>query len=250
MLASISGGTDPGTAFVGCCPMLPVYAGEMQCRGLGVATYAFNDAGDPVYDEVGELVCTQPLPSMPLYFWGDEDGARYRESYFETWPNVWKHGDWLKLVQRDESVTGIIYGRSDSTINRHGIRIGTSEIYRVVEQLPEVLDALVIDLEFLGKPSFMVLFVVLAGEQQQLPADLLERIRTTIRTQLSGRYVPDDIVAAPDVPRTISGKKMEVPIKKILLGMPAASSVNRDSMANPACIDWFVGYSRQRARSG
>jgi acetoacetyl-CoA synthetase len=246
LLASIAGGTDPATAFLACCPTLPVYAGEMQCRGLGVATYAFNDAGEPVYNEVGELVCTRPIPSMPLYFWGDEDGTRYFESYFESWPNVWKHGDWLKLIAREESVTGIIYGRSDSTINRHGIRMGTSEIYRVVEALPEVLDSLAIDLEYLGKQSFMILFVVPHDREKPLSADLVERIRAVIRTRLSGRYVPDDIVAIPDVPRTISGKKMEVPVKKILLGMPAAVAVNRDSMANPVAIDWFVAYAAQR----
>jgi len=250
MLASISGGTDPGTAFLGCCPTLPVYAGEMQCRGLGVATYAFNEAGEPVYDEVGELVCTQPIPSMPLYFWGDKDGKRYSESYFETWPNVWKHGDWLKLIPRKESVTGVIYGRSDSTINRYGIRMGTSEIYRVVEELPDVLDSLAIDLEYLGKKSFLVLFVVPANRQQQVSANLAQRIRIAIRTQLSGRYVPDDIVAVAEVPRTISGKKLEVPIKKILLGMPVAASVNRDSMANPGSIDWFARYADQRKALG
>ncbi|MGD2139464.1 MAG: acetoacetate--CoA ligase [Burkholderiales bacterium] len=250
LLASISGGTDPGTAFLGCCPTLPVYAGEMQCRGLGVATYAFDDDGKPVYDEVGELVCVEPIPSMPLYFWGDEDGSRYFESYFDTWPNVWKHGDWLKLVRRAESVTGIIYGRSDSTINRYGIRMGTSEIYRIVEALPEVLDSLTIDLEYLGKKSFMVLFVVLREQAQQVSPGLAQRIEATIRTQLSARYVPDEIVAIPDVPRTISGKKMEVPVKKILLGMPAAGAVNRDSMANPLSIDWFVRYAEQRNAAG
>ena len=250
LLASISGGTDPGTAFVGCCPTLPVYAGEMQCRGLGVATYAFNDAGQPVYDEVGELACAQPIPSMPLYFWGDEGGKRYHESYFETWPNVWKHGDWLKLIPRKESVTGVIYGRSDSTINRHGIRMGTSEIYRMVEAFPEVMDSLVIDLEFLGRKSLMVLFVVLAGGGDGVPSELRDRLHSAIRTQLSGRYVPDDVVAIPDVPRTISGKKLEVPIKKILLGMPVETSVNRDSMSNPESIDWFVHYASQRTATG
>ena len=247
MLTSIAGGTDPATAFLTCCPVLPVYAGEMQCRCLGVATYAFNEGGEPVNDEVGELVCTQPVPSMPLFFWGDEGGKRYQESYFETWPNVWKHGDWLKLLERVESVTGVIYGRSDSTINRYGIRMGTSEIYRVVEALPEVRDSLVIDLEYLGRKSFMLLFVVTAGAEETIPAVLSQRIQSEIRTQLSGRYVPDAIVAIPDVPRTISGKKMEVPIKKILLGLPVASSVNRDSMANPVTIDWFVRFAAQRA---
>ncbi len=246
LLASISGGTDPGTAFVGACPILPIYAGEMQCRGLGVATYAFNDNGKAVYDEVGELVCALPIPSLPLYFWGDENGKRYSESYFETWPGVWRHGDWLKLIQREESVTGVIYGRSDSTINRHGIRMGTSEIYRVVETFPEVMDSLAIDLEYLGRDSFMVLFVVLSDGQHELSVDLEKRICTEIRTQLSGRYVPDQIAVTPDVPRTISGKKMEVPIKKILLGQPPEKSVNRDSMANPGAIDWYVNFAETR----
>ena len=150
MLAGISGGTDPGAAFLTSCPILPVHAGEMQCRGLGVAVHALDDSGKEVMDEVGELVVTEPMPSMPLYFWGDEDGKRYHESYFETYPGLWRHGDWLRLIPRPESVTGIIYGRSDSTINRHGLRMGTSEIYRVVEEFPEVLDSLVIDLEYLG----------------------------------------------------------------------------------------------------
>ncbi len=212
-----------------------------------MATYAFDDDGEPVNDEVGELVCTQPVPSMPLFFWGDEDGKRYQESYFESWPNVWKHGDWLKLVRHPEAVTGVIYGRSDSTINRHGIRMGTSEIYRVVEALPEVRDSLVIDLEYLGRKSFLLLFVVAAQAGETISPALSQRIQSEIRTQLSGRYVPDAIVAIPDVPRTISGKKMEVPIKKILLGLPADTSVNRDSMANPATIDWFVRFAAERA---
>jgi len=247
LLASISGGTDPGTAFVGACPTLPVYPGEMQCRGLGVATYAYNDAGEAVYDEVGELVCAEPIPSLPLYFWGDDDGKRYSESYFETWPGVWRHGDWLKLIRREECVTGVIYGRSDSTINRHGIRMGTSEIYRVVETFVEVSDSLVIDLEYLGRDSFMVLFLVLSGGKNELPAELEARIKAAIRTQLSGRYVPDQIAVTADVPRTISGKKMEVPIKKILLGKSPDESVNRDSMANPESIDWYVDFAAKRA---
>ncbi len=246
LLASISGGTDPGTAFLGACPTLPIYAGEMQCRGLGVATYAFNDDGKAVYDEVGELVCTQPIPSMPLYFWGDTDGKRYWESYFETWPGVWRHGDWLKLIPRDEMVTGVIYGRSDSTINRHGLRMGTSEIYRVVETFPEVMDSLVIDLEYLGRESFMALFIVLREDLHDMPAELDKRIRDAIRTQVSARFVPDEIVVIPQVPRTISGKKLEVPIKKILLGQSVETSVNRDSMGNPGSIDWFVDYAAKR----
>jgi acetoacetyl-CoA synthetase len=276
MLASISGGTDPGTAFLSACPTLPIYAGEMQCRGLGVATDAFDDAGKPVMDHVGELVMTAPIPSMPLYFWGDKDGKRYFESYFETYPGVWRHGDWLQLVPRPESVTGIIYGRSDSTINRYGIRMGTSELYRVVEEFPEVADSLVVDLEYLGRESFLALFVVLrepgtgiagigskglaldgelAGRASisasgaadtGVPATLRKQLLDAIRTKLSARHVPNEAFAIPEVPRTLSGKKMEVPVKKILLGHPVEKSVNRDSMANPGSIDWFVAFARGR----
>jgi acetoacetyl-CoA synthetase len=250
LLASISGGTDPGTAFVGACPTLPVYAGEMQCRGLGIATYAYDDAGRPLLDQVGELVCTEPFPSMPLYFWGDTDGRRYFESYFDTWPGVWRHGDWIKLIPRAESVTAVIYGRSDSTINRHGIRMGTSELYRVVEGFAEVADSLVVDLEYLGRPSFMALFVVLRDGATTVPAELKHALLQAIRTGLSARHVPDDVFAIAEVPRTISGKKMEVPVKKILLGQPVDKSASRDSMANPQSLDWFVAFARRRTKGG
>ena len=249
LLASISGGTDPGTAFVGACPILPVYAGEMQARGLGVATYAYDDAGNAIYNEVGELVCALPIPSMPLYFWGDTDGKRYFESYFDTYPGVWRHGDWLKLIPRPESVTAIIYGRSDSTINRYGIRMGTSELYRVVEEFPEVSDSLVIDLEYLGRESFMALFVVLRNGEAEVSAELSKTLTDAIRNKLSGRYVPNAVIAIQEVPRTLSGKKMEVPIKKILLGQSVEKSVNRDSMANPNSIDWFVEYAKTRSQA-
>ena len=250
MLASISGGTDACAAFLTSCPILPVYAGEMQCRGLGVAVHAFDDDGKPVVGEVGELVITEPMPSMPLHFWGDVDGARYRESYFETYPGVWRHGDWLQLVPRGESVTSVIYGRSDSTINRHGIRMGTAELYRVVESFSEIADALVIDLEYLDRPSFMALFVVLAGPPAtaEVSPELRERLLGAIRTRLSARHVPDEVFAIPEVPRTISGKKMEVPIKKILLGHPAEKCASRGAMANPGSLDWFVAFARERAR--
>lgn len=246
MLASISGGTDPGTAFVGACPILPIYAGEMQCRGLGIATYAYDDDGKPVLDQVGELVCSEPFPSAPLYFWGDKDGKRYFESYFDIWPGVWRHGDWLKLIPRPESVTAVIYGRSDSTINRHGIRMGTSELYRVVEGFDEVADSLVVDLEYLGRPSFMALFVVLRDGSSEVPAALKQALLQAIRTGLSARHVPDDVFVITDVPRTISGKKMEVPVKKILLGQPVEKAANRDSMANPGSLDWFVEFAKAR----
>jgi acetoacetyl-CoA synthetase len=250
LLASISGGTDPGAAFLTACPILPVHAGEMQCRGLGVAVHAYDDAGQAVFDQVGELVVTLPMPSMPLYFWGDHDGRRYFDSYFDTYPGVWRHGDWLKLIPRASSVTSIIYGRSDSTINRHGIRMGTSELYRVVEDFPEVLDSLVIDLEYLGRESFMALFVVLRDGATEVPAGLRQALLEAIRTRLSARHVPNDVYAVPEVPRTMSGKKLEVPIKRILLGQPVDKSVNRDSMANPGAIDWFVAFAQRRTAAG
>jgi acetoacetyl-CoA synthetase len=246
LLASISGGTDPNTAFLGTCPTAPVYAGEMQARGLGAAVFAFDDEGRPVYDQVGELVCTEPMPAMPLFFWGDTDGRRYFDSYFDMYPGAWRHGDWLRLSPRPDTVTGVIYGRSDSTINRHGIRMGTSELYRVVESFDEVADSLVIDLEYLGRPSFMALFVVPRTPQQFTEA-LKQRLGDAIRTQLSARHVPDDVFAIPEVPRTISGKKLEVPVKKILLGQDPERACNRSAMANPGSIDWFVAFAAARA---
>lgn len=275
-LACISGGTDPAACFLNSSSTLPIYPGEMQCRELGVAAYAFNDNGEVIYDEVGELVMTRPIPSMPLFFWGDEDGSRYHDSYFDTWPGVWRHGDWVKFIRRPESVTGVIYGRSDSTINRHGIRMGSSEIYRVVEEFDEVLDSLVIDLEYLGRESYMVLFVVLrspAFEGEVPPrgaavdGDLAGQaarndnrdpsvtgvgdafrkdLEQAIRSGLSPRHVPDAIFAVPGIPRTLSGKKMEVPVKRILLGHDEKKAVNRGSMINPDTIAWYVDFARAR----
>ena len=246
LLASISGGTEAGAAFLTSCPTLPVYAGEMQCRALGVAVRSLDDGGREVMDQVGELVIAEPMPSMPLRFWGDPGDKRYRESYFETWPSLWKHGDWLQLIPRHDSVTGIIYGRSDSTINRHGIRMGTSEIYRVVEEFPEVADSLVVDLEYLGRESFLPLFVVLREAGASVTADLRERLFQAIRTKISARHVPNEVFAIPEVPRTLSGKKMEVPVRKILLGHPIERAANRDAMANPASLDWFVEFAGAR----
>ena len=246
LLACISGGTEAGAAFLTGCPILPVYPGEMQCRALGVAVRSLDDEGREVMDQVGELVIAEPMPSMPLYFWGDPGGKRYRESYFETWPGLWRHGDWLQLIPRAESVTGIIYGRSDSTINRHGIRMGTSEIYRVVEEFREVADSIVVDLEYLGRESFLPLFVVLREGGAGVPADLRRRLFDAIRTKISARHVPDEVFAIPEVPRTLSGKKMEVPVRKILLGQPIERCANRDAMANPASLDWFVAFARER----
>jgi acetoacetyl-CoA synthetase len=245
LLACISGGTDIAAAFVGACPILPVYSGEMQCRCLGVAVHAWNAQGQSVIDEVGELVVTEPMPSMPLYFWNDAGNQRYLESYFETFPGVWRHGDWIRITPRGGA---IIYGRSDTTINRHGIRMGTAEIYRVVEQFPQVLDSLVVDLEYLGRPSFMPLFLVLR-EGATLDAELQTAICQRIRKELSARHVPDQIVVVPEVPRTLTGKKMELPIKKLLLGMPLEKVANPDAMSNPASLGWYQEYAQQRTQA-
>lgn len=245
LLASISGGTDPGAAFLTASPTLPVYAGEMQCRSLGCAVYSFSDTGEPRTGEVGELVVTEPMPSMPLFFWGDDDGSRYFNSYFDTWPGCWRHGDWLALHERPESVTSVIYGRSDSTINRHGIRMGTSELYRVVEGLDWVLDSLVVDLEYLGRPSELLLFIV-TRNGHPVSADQSEQVRRIVRSELSARHVPDQVIGIKEVPRTMSGKKLEVPVKRLLLDQPVDRVVNRDAMANPGSIDWFVRFHRER----
>ncbi|MCL6575390.1 acetoacetate--CoA ligase [Kyrpidia sp.] len=240
-LASTSGGTDVCSSFVTGCPILPVYSGEIQCRSLGVKVEAFDPDGRPVIDEVGELVITEPMPSMPLYFWNDPDNARYRDSYFDMYPGVWRHGDWIKITPRG---TAIIYGRSDSTINRLGVRMGTSEIYRTVESLPEVMDSLVIDLEGMEGSSFMPLFVVLQ-EGIELDDGLKKKIRDQIRKNLSPRHVPDEIYQIREVPRTLNGKKLEVPIKKILLGTPVHKAVNLDSTANPDAVNFFVQLADQ-----
>ncbi len=242
LLAAISGGTDIAAAFVGACPILPVYAGEMQSRGLGIAVHALDEQGNKLQDAVGELVVTEPMPSMPLYFWNDAGNKRYLESYFDTYPGLWRHGDWLRITPRGGA---IIYGRSDTTINRHGIRMGTAEIYRVVEDLPEVLDSLVVDLEYLGRESWMPLFVVLR-EGVRLDAALQQRIRERIRTELSARHVPNDIYQVQQVPRTLTGKKMELPVKKLFLGMPVEQVANRDAMANPDSLDYYMALAGQR----
>ncbi|MBI5258112.1 MAG: acetoacetate--CoA ligase [Burkholderiales bacterium] len=242
---NIAGGTDFCGAFLGGNRLLPQQPGRMQCRELGCAVAAWNEGGAPVIGEVGELVCTNPLPSMPLYFWGDEGDARYLSSYFDVFPGVWRHGDWL-TVHDDGSC--VIYGRSDATINRHGLRMGTSEIYAAVEALPEVLDSMVIDLEYLGRESWLAMFVVLR-EGLTLDAALTERLRAAIRGALSPRFLPDAILQAPEIPRTLSGKKQEVPIKKLFLGQPIDKVVNRDAMANPQCLGWYEAQARAHAAS-
>jgi acetoacetyl-CoA synthetase len=241
-LTPMSGGTDFAGAFVGGVPTVPVVVGEMQVRCLGANVQAWDDAGHALVDEVGELVCTAPIPSMPLYLWNDTGGVRLRESYFDTYPGVWRHGDWLRVTPRGGA---IIYGRSDATINRHGVRMGTSELYSVVEAMPEVMDSLVVDLEFLGRESWMPLFVVLRPGHA-LDAALTERIKAAIRSALSARHVPNDVIAVAEVPRTLTGKKLEVPVKKLLLGQPLEKVANRGAMANPASLDWFVELARQR----
>ncbi|KEJ88176.1 acetoacetate--CoA ligase [Sulfitobacter donghicola] len=242
-LAPVSGGTDLAGAFVLGHPAMAVRAGEMQCRSLGNAVRAYDPNGNELIGEVGELVCTEPLPAMPLFFWGDDDGSRLFESYYDTYPNVWRHGDWISI---DEKGASVIYGRSDATINRKGLRIGSSEIYQAVEGLDEVLDSLVIDLEFLGRDSFMPLFVVPA-KGVALDEALKAKINTAIRTAVSPRFIPNEIVELAEVPRTLSGKKLEVPVKKLLLGGDPARVVNRDSMANPDSFDFFIAYAAARA---
>jgi acetoacetyl-CoA synthetase len=235
-LFSTSGGTDLCTAFVGGVPLLPVYRGELQARALGAKVEAFDEGGNAVIDEVGELVITEPMPSMPIFLWGDEDGSRYRASYFEMYPGIWRHGDWIEITSRG---TAIIYGRSDSTINRGGIRMGTAEIYRAVSTVPQVVDALVVDVPKPGTEGWMPLFVVLE-EGVELNDDLVGEIKRRIREQCSPRHVPNEIFQVKEVPRTLSGKVLEVPVKRILMGEPPEKAASRDSLANPGSLDYFT----------
>jgi acetoacetyl-CoA synthetase len=237
-LFSTSGGTDVCTAFVGGVPTLPVYEGELQARSLGAAVEAWDPDGRPLTGEVGELVITKPMPSMPLYLWNDPDGERYRESYFDMFPGIWRHGDWIEITERG---TAIITGRSDSTINRGGVRMGTAEIYRAVLALDEVVDALVVDV------GTMPLFVVLR-KGEELDDDLVARIRTRIREDCSPRHVPDEVVQVQEVPRTLSGKVLELPVKRIIEGTAPEKAASRDSLANPAALDFFVTWAA-RSRS-
>ncbi|MBA2419644.1 MAG: acetoacetate--CoA ligase, partial [Thermoleophilaceae bacterium] len=235
-LFSTSGGTDVCTAFVGGVPVLAVHRGEMQGRALGCAVEAWDEDGNTLVGEVGELVITQPMPSMPVFFWGDEDGSRLRESYFDHYPGVWRHGDWIEITERG---TAIIYGRSDSTINRGGVRMGTSEIYRAVLAVDDVTDALVVDLPREGHEDDMPLFVVLR-EGSELDDDLVKAIRARVREDCSPRHVPNSVHQIDEVPRTLSGKVLEVPVKRILMGEDPEKAASRDSLANPEALDWFV----------
>jgi acetoacetyl-CoA synthetase len=235
-LFSTSGGTDVCTAFVGGVPTLPVYEGELQARALGCAVEAFDEDGNARIGEVGELVLTEPMPSMPIGFWGDDDGERLRESYFTMYPGIWRHGDWILITERG---TAIIYGRSDSTINRGGIRMGTSEIYRAVLAVDDVVDALVVDVPREGTDGWMPLFVVLR-DGATLDDELVAEIKRRIREDCSPRHVPNEIHTIAEVPRTLSGKALEVPVKRILMGQPAEKAASRESLANPAALDYFV----------
>jgi acetoacetyl-CoA synthetase len=241
-LFSTSGGTDVCTAFVGGCPLMPVYEGEIQCRALGCAVEAWDEQGKSLIDELGELVLTQPLPSMPLYLWDDSSGERYRESYFDTYPGIWRHGDWIRITPRGGAV---IYGRSDSTINRQGVRMGTSEIYRATATIEEVLDALVVDIPRAGPEElWMILFVVLR-EGTRLEPELEIRIKQRIREDCSPRHVPNQILQIAEVPRTLSGKVLEVPVKRILMGAMPSEAASVESLVNPHSLEYFVELATQ-----
>ncbi len=253
-LFSTSGGTDVCTAFVGGCPLLPVYEGEIQARALGCAVEAWDEGGRSLSDELGELVLTEPLPSMPLFLWGDENGERLRESYFDMYPGIWRHGDWIRITPRGGAV---IYGRSDSTINRQGVRMGTSEIYRATSAIDEVTDALVVDIPSTrgsaprvsaegpgGEELWMILFVVLR-EGLRLDAELEVRIKQRIREDCSPRHVPNQILQIDEVPRTLSGKVLEVPVKRILMGAVPSEAASVESLANPHSLDYFVDLATQ-----
>jgi acetoacetyl-CoA synthetase len=243
-LESLSGGTDLCTAFVGGVRLLPIYAGEIQGASLGASVKAFNEAGEAVLNEVGELVITEPMPSMPLYFWNDPGMERYKASYFDMYPGIWRHGDWIEFNERGGC---IIYGRSDSTINRHGVRMGTSEIYQAVQSFSEVSDSLIIDLELLGRESFLPLFVVMVPGTA-LDEALKERIKQKLRRDVSPRHVPDAIIEISAVPYTLSGKKMEVPVRRILLGQNVEKAANIGAMRNPESMQFFVEYAETLSR--
>lgn len=241
-LSSMAGGTDVCTAWVGGNPLLPVYQGEIQCRCLGCAMESWDENGHPVPpDEVGEMVVTKPMPSMPVFFWNDPDGSRYRESYFEHYPGVWRHGDWLRITPRE---TLVILGRSDATLNRQGVRIGTAEIYRAIDKIPEIKDSLIVNVEKPDGTDRMPLFVVLMPDAT-LDENLKTKIKQSLRQEYSPRHVPDDILEAPDIPYTISGKKMETPVKKVLQRKPIEKAFNRDSMKNPGAMDFFIALARE-----
>ncbi|RBY97007.1 acetoacetate--CoA ligase [Blastococcus sp. TF02-8] len=244
-LTSASGGTDVATGFIGSSPLLPVTAGELQRPNLGVAVASWNDAGEPVVGELGELVVTEPMPSMPLYFWNDPDGARYRAAYFEPWPGVWRHGDWLEITERG---TCIITGRSDSTLNRGGVRMGTADIYAAVESFPEVVDCVVLGVELADGGYWMPLFVQLAPGEE-LTEELVGRLKAAIREQASPRHVPDEVLAVPGVPHTRTGKRLEVPLKRLFQGVDPAKAVNTGTVDDASLVEHYIGLARARGSS-
>ncbi len=239
-LCSMSGGTDVCTAFVGGIPTEPVYRGKIQGRALGCSLFGFDEEGNEVTGSLGEMVITKPMPSMPIYFWGDENQERYSASYFEKFPGKWCHGDWIQLSKNGQL---IIQGRSDATLNRKGIRIGTAEIYAVLDKAPGVKDSLIVNLEREGGNDFMPLFVVLDSDFSL--ESVTETIKTSLREQCSPRHVPDQVFEVPDIPYTLSGKKMEVPVKKALLGMDISKSMNKDACRNPEAMDWFLSFTKK-----
>jgi acetoacetyl-CoA synthetase len=239
-VASISGGTDVVSAFIGGVRTVPVWPGELSAPYLGVALDAWDESGKPVRGEVGELIITKPMPSMPVAFWNDTDGSRYRSAYFEMFPGVWRHGDWITITEHGSI---IVHGRSDSTLNRHGIRMGSADIYQAVERLPEIAEALVIGAEQPDGGYWMPLFVVLTDDAE-LTDELRDRIKRTIRDEVSPRHVPDDIIVAPGVPHTRTGKKLEVPIKKLFQGADAARVVEKSAVDDPALLDWYANLKR------
>jgi acetoacetyl-CoA synthetase len=246
-LGSLSGGTDLCTGFLGPSPLVPVWAGEISCRMLGARVEAFDPDGRPLVGEQGELVITAPMPSMPVALWGDADGSRLRAAYFEPWPGVWRHGDWLTITERGSCV---ITGRSDATLNRGGVRLGTAEFYSLVEAMPEVADSLVVHLEDPGGGAGELLLFVTLRDGAVLDDSLRARIAAALRTGLSPRHVPDEIRAVPSVPRTLSGKKVEVPVKRILLGRPADEAAARDALVDPAALAPFEALAAERHRVG
>lgn len=239
-LQSLSGGTDVCTGFVGGVPLLPVWQGEITCRCLGAKVEAYDSAGKPVTGALGELVITEPMPSMPVGFWNDPSGERYRQAYFDVYPGVWRHGDWITITERGSCV---ITGRSDATLNRGGVRLGTAELYAVVEDLPEVRDSLVVHLTD-DQRDELLLFVVLA-EGHTVDDALRAKVATELRTALSPRHVPDQLVQVPAIPRTLSGKKLEVPVKKILTGTPVAEAAAEGALANPDSLAAFAAFAQR-----
>ena len=243
LLGSFSGGTDLCTRFVGPIPLLPITAGEIQCRCLGAKVEAYDPSGKSLLNEVGVLVIEKPMPSMPTNFWNDLGNKRYHQSYFDLYPQTWRHGDWIKITDRG---TGIIYGRSDSTLNRGGIRMGTSEFYRIIDSIKEIHDSLIIDLPTNNEESQLILFIAVASKLG-MTSDLDDKIKTQIRSNLSPRHVPNQIIRVESIPKTLNGKKLEIPVKKILSGTPVHEALNIESVSNPDSLKLFINFSKNQA---